>query len=238
MRKRFFIVIFILCALFSCSKRKGEETPPPVPGSQNQSPQETRSGPPDAAGQENRTISLQQTEESDSGGTQRQSSQNQQRTASSQTEALFSPYLPETPVQPEDMIIGPLQDLTADGETNPLVSIAGEFLDGLIAGKIREDLILADEQAAFKRSLSYPLSLHHLPVRYRLGEIRISDDSARGNIRLYGNPGRTVGEILFRKNGEGEWRLSDFTANLSLLSEPYEEREEPYEPSEYSWIGQ
>ena len=170
--------------------------------------------------------------------TQPGEAQPQARPAGTLSEQLFTPYLPDLSLFPEDMVIGPLQDTAAKGEVQPLISIAETFLGGLRDGKLADDVILPEQRETLRRSLSDPLSKKYLPVRWRLGAVSLSADTARANVRLYGNPGVTVGELLFRKDAEGNWYLEDLTADLSLLLEPYEEREEAYEPSAYSWIGQ
>ncbi len=98
--------------------------------------------------------------------------QPQARSTETLTEQLFAPYLPKSPIFPEDMVIGPLQDTAVKGEVQLLISIADAFLGGLRDGKLADDVVLPEQREAL--SARFGSAFKKIPsVRWRLVPISV-----------------------------------------------------------------
>ncbi|RKX75864.1 MAG: hypothetical protein DRP87_13555 [Spirochaetes bacterium] len=136
---------------------------------------------------------------------------------------------------PEDFKIGPLQDrFTASAEERAILKVLESFLESLLSGEVHEESISPEWRGAIARSLKYYLERGQIPKSYRIGEINTADSIIRINVRLFGEVGRSSGEVYFEKDGK-KWYISDVTLNLALLDKEYRQ-EEDFEPEVYRWL--
>jgi len=149
-------------------------------------------------------------------------------------EGLLIPFLGEA-ILPEEMEIGPLQDLWSETPEKTVSQVLNRFFTALSKGKIEEDTLYSEAKDSIKRSLAYYVQREYLPDRVRYGRITIKEDTARTNIRIFGKEGRTVGSV-YLVNRDGKWVILDFQADLSALEVPYK-RDTLFNPGEFSWIG-
>lgn len=111
--------------------------------------------------------------------------------------------------------------------------VLAAFLDGLTQGEVRVDLLEEQSRERLRRSLDYHAG--HLPVRYRIGELReAADGEILANVRLFGRPGVTEGEAYLVRSDAG-WRVGDLQLALALLQESYVPDAEPFVPSTYEY---
>jgi hypothetical protein len=146
--------------------------------------------------------------------------------------------LPAAPVLPEDFKIGQLEDLLqADKSLRGATSAARSFLDALVGGKVDSDLIEPGRREDLARSLAYYLAAGDHPEAYRLGTLETAKgdpDEAWLNLRLFGSPGRTEGQ-LYLKRASQRWYVLDLQAELAGLRQPYSRADEKFYPSIYAW---
>jgi hypothetical protein len=112
---------------------------------------------------------------------------------------LFGPASALSSQAPEDFAIGPLADSRpkALNEAGALAA-ASSFLDGIVKGSYREDLVLPGRKPLLAL-LSSPLLKDPRPNSYRIGKLKIGGDREAGEevaaCRLrFGEPARKEGE--------------------------------------------
>jgi hypothetical protein len=146
--------------------------------------------------------------------------------------------LPAAAVLPEDFRIGGLADLLqSDNPARGIAAVARSFLDALVRGDVDSDLIEPGRREDLSRSLAYYLSTGDRPDAFRLGAVETAEgdpDEAWLNVRLFGSPGRTEGELYLRRTSQ-RWYVLDLQAELAGLQQPYTRAEDRFYPSVYAW---
>lgn len=125
---------------------------------------------------------------------------------------------------PQDTEIGTLQSNApyAEPGIGRVYSIITGFLKGLTEGRVEDKIIEEEWRWLVKSSLEDPIGEGAIPKRYRVGEILIEGGTARANVRLLSDRGRSSGEIYLLQSGpEGGWKITDFQADLYELLEDY-----------------
>ena len=142
----------------------------------------------------------------------------------------------ESFVGPEDYEIGPLQYRSDNRDVRAVTERVYALASDLKEGRMPLEHLHPDWRTVAERSLEHHLSLEQVPTAVRIGTVEIyAGDKARANIRLWGNPGRTEGEI-YLEMFEGLWLVSDLQADLTALSVEMQEREESFEPSYFRFF--
>lgn len=141
---------------------------------------------------------------------------------------------------PDDFKIGALQDIL-EGSRNQLeiTSVAQKFLKALCSGKIEEQSLLPTKRKELSRFLSYYIEQDMIPRRFRIGRLTIQDETDLNNevwmnVRLFGMIGVAEGELYLYKN-EGKWYISDIQIGFELLNRTYTREDEKFMPSYSGW---
>jgi hypothetical protein len=138
-------------------------------------------------------------------------------------------------ILPEDFLIGPLQgDHDTDRDSEEIVEKVTQFFSSLGEKKIDSLQLHPDWRTIITRSLTIPQEEYAGFNHFRLGAIMSQETSARMNVRLFTETGRTEGEVFLEKEG-GTWYISDVQIELSMLLEEYIPEGE-FEPSTYRWL--
>lgn len=151
-------------------------------------------------------------------------------------------------VLPEDFKIGPLADLVGiDRSTLEMVSVSTRFLDGLEEGRVERESVHAEVREELTTSIRYYLQRDLVPVNYRIGAITtesygegeqgsslLEKRTAWMNLRLFGSPGVTEGELYLERSA-GRWFVSDLQIDFEGMGREYLREEEQYYPSTYGW---
>lgn len=145
------------------------------------------------------------------------------------------PLRNDNPVLPEDFEIGPLQNRFSERRDKTSVfRVITVFFNQLEKGKIEKTVVHPDWRSHVERFLWYYIRDNTVPEYFRVGSIMINEGSARANIRLFKDDGRTEGEV-FLEIVEDEWLIKDIQADFSELNQDYV-REEQFEPETYRWL--
>jgi hypothetical protein len=155
--------------------------------------------------------------------------------------------LESVPVLPEDFEIGPLAELVSvDRSTLEMISVATRFLNGLVEGSVAEESLHAEIRQELTTSIRYYLERGLIPLTYRIGAITtesygeeetaslLEQRNARMNLRLFGSPGVSSGELYLERSG-GRWYVSDLQVDFEQLGVEYARAQERYYPSTYGW---
>jgi hypothetical protein len=140
-------------------------------------------------------------------------------------------------IMPEDFKIGPLGDgRTEKEEESRALAVAGEFLDGLVAGKVDKKLIVPDSQDSVYDTLTFGLHQGNAPTSYRLGAPKKRDDGeVTAPVRLFGSVGTCEGQIYVASPGS-QWLVADLQLTLAQLSVKPEKPKEKFFPLDYRWL--
>ncbi len=145
------------------------------------------------------------------------------------------PLRNDNPVLPEDFEIGPLQNRFSERRDEAAVfRVVTGFFNQLKNGEIEQTAVHPDWRSHVDRFLWYYIRDNTLPEYIRIGSIMVNESSARANIRLLKDDGRTEGEV-FLEVIEDEWSIKDIQADFSKLNQDYV-REEQFEPETYRWL--
>ena len=155
------------------------------------------------------------------------------------------PVLDSVPILPEDFEIGSLADLRGiDLEERQIVTVTTRFLNAMQEEAVHEEVLLMTVRKELGDSIRYYLERGFVPLTYRIGAITIEsvdkdsslslNPAAWMNIRLFGTPGVTEGQLYLEKTG-GRWYVSDLQVNLELLKQAYVREQDAYYPSVYGW---
>lgn len=160
-------------------------------------------------------------------------------TIGSQKYLSFLPHLPGSSIQPEDFNIGGLYNEGTESEEIRLIAgIVSDFLDSMKKNKIKTSLLYDGEESGLYRLLVFHLENTNIPQKYRIGTITIEDiDAGNVIIRIFGEKGRTDGEIYVRKKKD-KWYISDMQINFYELEAPVEKSGEKFMPTTYHWMIQ
>ena len=156
--------------------------------------------------------------------------------------------LESSPILPEDFKIGPLADLIGvDRNTLEMISISTRFLNALQDGTIDRQSLHKAVREELTTSIRYYLDRDRIPVNYRIGVITMessSEDeqepsalqrrSAWMNVRLFGSPGVSEGELYLERSG-GRWYVSDLQIDFEEMGQEYVREQEQYYPTIYGW---
>jgi hypothetical protein len=160
------------------------------------------------------------------------------QTPASQTEQQQLLTLESAAVLPEDFKIGPLADLVGvDRNTREMVSTATRLLNALGKGNVAAESLEKNVREELTNSIDYYLQQELIPLTYRIGAVSMEtgeQHSAWMNIRLFGSPGVTEGELYLEKTG-GRWYVSDLQINFEMMKEEYTPEQEKYFPANYGW---
>jgi hypothetical protein len=151
-------------------------------------------------------------------------------------------------VLPEDFEIGPLADLAGvSRSTQEMISVSTRFLDALQQGLVAEESLHAEVREELATSVRYYLERDLIPVTYRIGAITtesyaeeeeqtslLEQRTAWMNLRLFGSPGVTAGELYLERSG-GRWYISDLQIDFERMGQKYVREQEQYYPSTYGW---
>jgi hypothetical protein len=138
---------------------------------------------------------------------------------------------------PEDFKIGPLGDaLAAEKGQVPAMQVAGQFLTGLVGGKVDKELISDDARDTMAGTLTFGLSNGDTPTSWRLGRPRTrADGEVTAAVRLFGREGTSEGEIYVTHAGS-RWLVADLQISLADLSVKSEKPKEKFFPLDYRWL--
>jgi hypothetical protein len=140
-----------------------------------------------------------------------------------------------SPLMPEDFRIGPLQDtITGDVDARRAAAIVAGFLRELANGQVATDLVEESQSTGLQRSLAPLLADGNRPRFARIGRVRVDQETARANVRLFA-AGRVEGEVYLDRTTAG-WRIADFQVDLAALSLPYAPAAEDFFPASYRWL--
>ena len=144
-----------------------------------------------------------------------------------------------TRILPEDMEIGPLYlgHLTSDNAFEAgAMKVAENFLSSLLTGKV-DNKYISVEDLEYIREVMFPLENGDIELsEYRLGvPVKDENDCFRMNVRFFGEPGRTAGEVFVCKE-QDDWKITDFQVDLLQLKESYIKDYEVFEPEVYRWL--
>ena len=153
------------------------------------------------------------------------------------TDSLL-PLINNITVIPEDFQIGPLQQkYPIDENERNILSIINSFFLSLSKKIIEEKYIHPDWRSVIVHSLQYHIDKGNLPVSIRTGKIYLSGNTgARANIRLYGNPGISEGEVYLERK-DGKWYISDIQIDFTILSLIYNKDYDVFEPAVFRWLN-
>jgi hypothetical protein len=118
-----------------------------------------------------------------------------------------------------------------------MVTPATRFLNGLQAGSVDRESLERNVREELTNSIKYYLQRELVPVTYRIGEITQDSEeqnSAWMNIRLFGSPGVTEGEMYMERSG-GRWYVADIQINFEMMMQEYVQEQEKYYPTNYGW---
>ena len=137
---------------------------------------------------------------------------------------------------PYDFSIGPLQDrLAAPAAAAAVTATVTAFFRGLAAGAPDPGLIAPDRRRSLTRSLQIHVTAGRLPRALRIGAVEVADGIAHAAIRLFGQPGRTTGEVYLTTTADG-WRIVDLQVDLQRLALPYAAATEEFVPRNDRWL--
>ncbi len=231
-----FLLILLLC-LVACARGKNQS-------SEDQPPGKTVAAPEPAADSDTaevlskREITL----------TQAAPPEQPQLAATQQSEQQRLLALESLQILPEDFKIGPLADLVGvDRNTLEMVSASARFLNALLEGRVQGESLHADVRDELTTSIRYYLERNLIPVDYRIGTIttesyaegdpmpsRLHRREAWMNLRLFGSPGVSEGELYLERSG-GRWYVSDLQIDFEGMGREYVREQEQYYPSTYGW---
>jgi hypothetical protein len=227
-------LVFLFAGFESCANREEEQPADDEPATTQESPAENT---PAANGNgTDRRITLGPENETPQTQTRPEGNENQRRTASRRARSrdFIVAARPGEGYLPEEFEIGPLADrYSTDADRRAVYRTAQNFFTKLGDGELPSESIHPSSRTSIRRTLDLAFSEGYLPRRAVLGRIIISEGSARLNVSLYGDPGRTAGEVTVATEGN-EWYISDIQVDLSKLDvEPNED--ERFEPVSYDW---
>lgn len=165
-----------------------------------------------------------------------------------QTEQQRLLALESAQILPEDFKIGPLADLVGvDRSTLEMVSVSTRFLNALAEGTVERESLHSEVRQEIATSIRYYLERDLIPVNYRIGAITaesysegeqepspLQQRTAWMNLRLFGSPGVTEGELYLERSG-GRWYVSDLQIDFERMGQDYVREQEKYYPSTYGW---
>lgn len=134
------------------------------------------------------------------------------------------------PVVPQDVVIGPLYAAAEAGETERRIySASRRFFALLMSGGQEENEALESMvHPRYGEGLAERLrreAAGYSIKKVRYGRVRVEGEEARQNVRLFGEPGRTAGELVYNRQA-GEWYLSAADIDFSALKQGYEPQEQ------------
>jgi hypothetical protein len=180
--------------------------------------------------------------------TQAAPEQEPQLAAAQQSEQQRLLTLESVPILPEDFKIGPLADLVGvDRNSLEMISVTTRFLNALEEGTVAEQSLQEEVREELTTSIRYYLERGLIPVNYRIGVITtqsysegeqnpamLQHRSAWMNIRLFGSPGVSEGELYLERSG-GRWYISDLQIDFERMGQEYVREQEQYYPTTYGW---
>jgi hypothetical protein len=151
-------------------------------------------------------------------------------------------------ILPEDFKIGPLADLIGvDREVLEMIAVSTRFLNALLEGTVDRQSLYEGVREELTTSIRYYLDRDLIPVNYRIGVIttdsyskgkqepsKLQHRSAWMNIRLFGSPGVSEGELYLERSG-GRWYVSDLQIDFEEMGKGYAREQERYYPTTYGW---
>ena len=151
-------------------------------------------------------------------------------------------------ILPEDFDIGPLADLVGvDRNILEMISVSTRFLNALQEGTIDRQSLHESVREELTTSIRYYLDRDLIPVTYRIGVITMEASSgdeqepstlqrrsAWMNVRLFGSPGVSEGELYLERSG-GRWYVSDLQIDFEGMGQEYVREQEQYYPTIYGW---
>lgn len=230
----FAIITVIIFSLFSCVK---DEDPPSGSAISNKSEAGASQEGKSSSERPQRTLTLELEQEQNAKN--EQTEEQEEETAVATLPPTFKEKLlglrNADQVMPEDFVVGKLQSTKPENrDQQMIVAKAESFSRALVRGAVPEEPVHPQWRDDMKRALWYYHNNSIFPDTIRIGEIIIDGSTARANIRLIGDGGRSSGELFFEMAG-GEWYITDIQADFSKLDQPYT-REEQFEPSIYQWL--
>jgi len=147
------------------------------------------------------------------------------------------PYAIGDRMLPEDIEIGPLQDLIEPAaEALGAVSAIRSAFASLSEGRVPAELFESTSRALLASSLEYYVAAGMVPERIRVGRITSSENGQmRAAVRLFSAHGRSLGDVYLSRE-QGAWRIADLQLDLRSLEREYRRDEEKYFPSQYRSI--
>ena len=156
--------------------------------------------------------------------------------------------LDSTPILPEDFKIGPLADLVGvERNTLEMISVSTRFLNSLEQGTVDRQSLHGEVREELTSSIRYYLERDLIPLNYRIGVIttelhsegeqepaKPQRRSAWMNVRLFGSPGVSEGELYLERSG-GRWYISDLQIYFEGMGQKYVREQEQYYPTIYGW---
>jgi len=144
------------------------------------------------------------------------------------------PYAVWDRLLPEDIQIGPLQDLIgAAAEELDAASTIRTAFASLSEGRVPSELFEGTRGALLASSLEYYVAEGMVPQKVRIG--RMTPDQSghvRASVRLFGTVGRSLGDVYLSRE-QGAWRIVDLQLDLQSLARDYHRDQGKYFPSQY-----
>ena len=165
-----------------------------------------------------------------------------------QSEQLLLLSLDSSPILPEDFKIGPLADLVGvERNIQEMISVSTRFLNSLEQGQVDRQSLHGEVREGLATSIRYYLDKDLIPLNYRIGVIttqtysegeqepaKLQRRSAWMNIRLFGSPGVSEGELYLERSG-GRWYVSDLQIDFGRMGQEYVREQDQYYPTTYGW---
>ncbi len=135
---------------------------------------------------------------------------------------------------PEDMVIGPLQNIRlADTGDVSFLSAVTSFFKEAEKGIISDDVLHPEWKDSIRRVLGTELVKSEYSLR--IGKIVSEEGLKRANIRIISNIGRISGEVM-ADYYEGRWLLSSISVDFAQLHTLYVRENIEFSPLGYSNI--
>ncbi len=213
-------IMFLLasCGGGDSGSQEGEEsTDPSAAQSEHTAQSEANNGRP------SRTLTFGEERSAGAANDSPSSEENSESPQGSPTDTRERSFLAaeETLVRPEDMVIGPLyMPGKAEGEERRVYAAAQRFFTALQSGRNPAELLHPDVRKGLAERLEREMGETTI-ASLRYGKVRVAEEEARMNVRLFGEPGRSAGELVFWRL-EGIWYIAAADLVFSSLGTPYE----------------
>ncbi|MFW5801974.1 MAG: hypothetical protein ACOCVC_08055 [Spirochaeta sp.] len=141
---------------------------------------------------------------------------------------LYDQVSQEPAAEPLDTETGRLQN-----NDHPALPVLERFLSGLQNNRLNPQTIPDSAQFSLEISLEPLVDSQSIKIaRYRVGEIRVSEENAQASIRLFTRDTSAIGEVFLQQQ-EGDWLITDIDFPWEQLTTPSDPPR--FTPSTHQW---